>query len=174
MVDVDAPLNGAPGYGVFPTADDRHVAIGIMNEDHFWVGLCRALDLGAHEQLTNNERNRRVRELNADIADAISRLSQSDAPSGSPGTMSPPRPSSPSKRCSSIRTSASGERWSSVPTGDPRPARSSGSSRPPGGRPSVRRPQAQVNPAGCALDDSEAAAYDLGFGESSTQPVSTR
>jgi crotonobetainyl-CoA:carnitine CoA-transferase CaiB-like acyl-CoA transferase len=79
MVGVDAPLNGAPGYGVFPTADDRHVAIGIMNEDHFWVGLCRALDLGAHEHLTNAERNRRVRELNAAIADAISRLTQSDA-----------------------------------------------------------------------------------------------
>jgi alpha-methylacyl-CoA racemase len=78
MVDLDAPLNGAPGYGVFPTDDDGHVAIGIMNEDHFWVGLCRALDLG-HEQLTNAERNRRVHELNADIADAISRLTESEA-----------------------------------------------------------------------------------------------
>ena len=79
MVDLDAPLDGAPGYGVFPTADDRHVAIGIMNEDHFWVGLCRALDLGAHEHLTNAERNRRVHELNADIAAAISVLTESDA-----------------------------------------------------------------------------------------------
>ena len=53
MVGLDAPLSGAPGYGTFPTADDRHVALGIMNEDHFWVGLCRALDLrgprAAHE-----------------------------------------------------------------------------------------------------------------------------
>jgi crotonobetainyl-CoA:carnitine CoA-transferase CaiB-like acyl-CoA transferase len=79
MVDVDAPLNGAPGYGVFRTADDVHVAVGIMNEDHFWVGLCRALDLAAHEQLTNAERNRRVHELNEDIADAIGRLTQADA-----------------------------------------------------------------------------------------------
>ncbi len=79
MVDLDAPLNGAPGYGVFPTADDRHVAIGIMNEDHFWVGLCRALDLGAHETLANAERNRRVHELNSEIAAAISRLTQADA-----------------------------------------------------------------------------------------------
>jgi crotonobetainyl-CoA:carnitine CoA-transferase CaiB-like acyl-CoA transferase len=79
MVDLDAPLNGAPGYGVFPTADDRHVAIGIMNEDHFWVGLCRALELDAHERLTNAERNRRVHELNADIARAIGRLTESDA-----------------------------------------------------------------------------------------------
>ncbi len=79
MVGVDAPLSGAPGYGVFPTADDRHVAIGIMNEDHFWVGLCRALELNAHEQLGLAERNRRVHELNAAIADAISRLTEGEA-----------------------------------------------------------------------------------------------
>jgi crotonobetainyl-CoA:carnitine CoA-transferase CaiB-like acyl-CoA transferase len=79
MVGVEAPLAGVPGYGVFATADERHVALGIMNEDHFWVGLCRALDLTAHEQLTNTERNRQVRELNAAIAAAISRLTQSDA-----------------------------------------------------------------------------------------------
>ena len=79
MVDVDAPLNGAPGYGVFPTLDDRHVAIGIMNEDHFWVGLCRALDLEAHEQLTNSERSRRVGELNAAIAHSIGGLTRADA-----------------------------------------------------------------------------------------------
>jgi crotonobetainyl-CoA:carnitine CoA-transferase CaiB-like acyl-CoA transferase len=79
MVDVDAPLNGAPGYGVFRTADDVHVAVGIMNEDHFWVGLCRALDLTEHEQLTNNERNMVFREVNAAIGEAISRLSLSEA-----------------------------------------------------------------------------------------------
>jgi alpha-methylacyl-CoA racemase len=79
MVGVEAPLNGVPGYGVFPTADDRHVALGIMNEDHFWVGLCRALDLEAHEQLTNSERTGRVRELNAEIADAIRPLTQTEA-----------------------------------------------------------------------------------------------
>ncbi len=79
MVGLDAPLSGAPGYGTFPTADDRHVAIGIMNEDHFWAGLCRALDLHAHEHLTNAERNRRVHELNGVIADAIGRLTEQDA-----------------------------------------------------------------------------------------------
>lgn len=79
MVGVEAPLAGVPGYGVFPTADERHVAIGIMNEDHFWVGLCRALELHDHEQLTNAERNRRVHELNADIADVISRMTEDEA-----------------------------------------------------------------------------------------------
>jgi crotonobetainyl-CoA:carnitine CoA-transferase CaiB-like acyl-CoA transferase len=50
-----------------------------MNEDHFWVGLCRALDLHEHEQLSNAERNRRVHEMNGLIADTIGRLTQEDA-----------------------------------------------------------------------------------------------
>jgi crotonobetainyl-CoA:carnitine CoA-transferase CaiB-like acyl-CoA transferase len=78
MVGVERPLAGVPGYGVFPTADDRYVAIGIMNEDHFWVGLCRALDL-PHEGLSNRDRNARVRELNAEIATVISKLTEADA-----------------------------------------------------------------------------------------------
>jgi crotonobetainyl-CoA:carnitine CoA-transferase CaiB-like acyl-CoA transferase len=78
MVGVDRPLAGVPGYGVFPTADDRYVAIGIMNEDHFWVGLCRALDL-PHEGLSNGARNARVHELNAEIAAAIGALTEADA-----------------------------------------------------------------------------------------------
>ncbi len=79
MVGVDAPLAGVPGYGVFSTADDRHIALGIMNEDHFWIGLCRALDLTEHEHLTNAERNRRQRELNTSIASALGELTQADA-----------------------------------------------------------------------------------------------
>ena len=57
MVGLERPLRGAPGYGVFPTEDGGLVAIGIMNEDHFWVGLCRALGLAALEHLDNAERN---------------------------------------------------------------------------------------------------------------------
>jgi crotonobetainyl-CoA:carnitine CoA-transferase CaiB-like acyl-CoA transferase len=79
MVDVEKPLAGVPGYGIFPTADERHVAIGIMTEDHFWVGLCRALELHDHEQLGLAERNHRFREVNADIADVISRLTEEEA-----------------------------------------------------------------------------------------------
>ena len=78
MVGVERALAGVPGYGVFPTADDQHVAIGIMNEDHFWVGLCRALDL-PHEHLPNAERNHRVRELNAEIAAVLATLTQAEA-----------------------------------------------------------------------------------------------
>lgn len=79
MVDVEKPLAGLPGYGTFPTADGREVALGIMNEDHFWVGLCRALDLPEHAPLDRTERTRRLHEVNADIARAIRRLTQSEA-----------------------------------------------------------------------------------------------
>jgi crotonobetainyl-CoA:carnitine CoA-transferase CaiB-like acyl-CoA transferase len=79
MVGLDRPLRGAPGYGVFPTKDGGFVAIGIMNEDHFWVGLCRALGLDAHEHLDNAERNRRKSEVNALIGEVISELTTDDA-----------------------------------------------------------------------------------------------
>jgi crotonobetainyl-CoA:carnitine CoA-transferase CaiB-like acyl-CoA transferase len=79
MVGLDGPLRGAPGYGCFPTQDGGYVAIGIMNEDHFWVGLCRALELEGWEHLDNPERNRRVREINARIGEVISRLTQAEA-----------------------------------------------------------------------------------------------
>ena len=79
MVGLDGPLRGAPGYGIFPTKDGGYVAIGIMNEDHFWVGLCRALGLEAHEHLDNPERNRRVREVNALIGEVISELTEAEA-----------------------------------------------------------------------------------------------
>jgi crotonobetainyl-CoA:carnitine CoA-transferase CaiB-like acyl-CoA transferase len=78
MVGVERPLDGVPGYGVFPTSDTGHVAIGIMNEDHFWTGLCRALGL-PHGDLDNRGRNARVRELNREIAEAIARLPEAEA-----------------------------------------------------------------------------------------------
>jgi crotonobetainyl-CoA:carnitine CoA-transferase CaiB-like acyl-CoA transferase len=79
MVGLDRPLRGAPGYGIFPTKDGGYVAIGIMNEDHFWVGLCRALGLDSDEHLDNPARNRRVREVNARIAEVIGQLTEAEA-----------------------------------------------------------------------------------------------
>jgi crotonobetainyl-CoA:carnitine CoA-transferase CaiB-like acyl-CoA transferase len=79
MEGVEAPLAGVPGYGVFPTADDRYVALGIMNEDHFWVGLCQALGLHDHQQLGRTERHGRTHELNGVIADAMSHLTEEEA-----------------------------------------------------------------------------------------------
>jgi crotonobetainyl-CoA:carnitine CoA-transferase CaiB-like acyl-CoA transferase len=77
MIGVERPLAGVPGYGVFPTADGGQVAIGIMNEDHFWVGLCRALEL-PYEALANPERTARVHALNAEIAEVIARLDHAE------------------------------------------------------------------------------------------------
>jgi crotonobetainyl-CoA:carnitine CoA-transferase CaiB-like acyl-CoA transferase len=78
MAGVEAPLSGAPGYGVYPTADRGYVAVGTVNEDHFWAGLCRALGLSEHEHMPLAERNRRVAELNEGIARVISALSLDD------------------------------------------------------------------------------------------------
>jgi crotonobetainyl-CoA:carnitine CoA-transferase CaiB-like acyl-CoA transferase len=77
MVGVERPLAGVPGYGVFPTADGRHLALGIMNEDHFWAGLCDALDL-PHGGLPNGERTARVQELNGEIAAVLATLTQAE------------------------------------------------------------------------------------------------
>jgi crotonobetainyl-CoA:carnitine CoA-transferase CaiB-like acyl-CoA transferase len=79
MVGLDRPLQGAPGYGTFPTKDGGYVAIGIMNEDHFWVGLCRALGLDTYEHLDNPARNRRVHEVNGRIAQVIGELTEAEA-----------------------------------------------------------------------------------------------
>lgn len=79
MVGVDKPLAGVPGYGAFATADGRHIAIGIMNEQHFWLGLCRALDLPELATLSLNERQGRVEEMNARFAERIARLTQREA-----------------------------------------------------------------------------------------------
>jgi crotonobetainyl-CoA:carnitine CoA-transferase CaiB-like acyl-CoA transferase len=79
MVGLDRPLKGAPGYGTFRTRDGGWVALGIMNEDHFWGGLCRALGLDGEELLDNAERNRRVREINARIGEVIGELTQAEA-----------------------------------------------------------------------------------------------
>ena len=79
MVGLDLPMQGAPGYGVFPTKDERYVALGIMNEDHFWVGLCRALGLDDLEALDNPERNGRTVEINNRIGAVIAELTEADA-----------------------------------------------------------------------------------------------
>lgn len=78
MVGVEKELAGMPGYGVFATADGQHVALGIMNEDHFWAGLCRALEL-PHAEMANGERVRRVLEINAEVAAVIATLTQAEA-----------------------------------------------------------------------------------------------
>ncbi|HUO48912.1 MAG TPA: CaiB/BaiF CoA-transferase family protein [Acidimicrobiales bacterium] len=73
------PMNGLPGYGVYPTADDRYLALGVLAEPHFWAGLCAALQLDALAGIELNERIRRKEELDAEVAAAIARRTQAEA-----------------------------------------------------------------------------------------------
>jgi crotonobetainyl-CoA:carnitine CoA-transferase CaiB-like acyl-CoA transferase len=46
--DEGASASGpVPGYGLFTTADDGQVALGVLSEQHFWSALCS--ELGLHE-----------------------------------------------------------------------------------------------------------------------------
>ena len=60
-----------PGYGLFATADGGQVALGVVNEQHFWDALCTELGLGAQVGLDVEERIRRGAELQAAIAAAV-------------------------------------------------------------------------------------------------------
>lgn len=66
-----AKPSAVPGYGLFATADGKQVALGVVNEPHFWAGLCTALDLGALAGLGFEERTRRGAELQEAVADAV-------------------------------------------------------------------------------------------------------
>jgi crotonobetainyl-CoA:carnitine CoA-transferase CaiB-like acyl-CoA transferase len=41
----DEPMPKLPSYGSFRTADGGWVTLGVIDEQHFWAGLCDALDL---------------------------------------------------------------------------------------------------------------------------------
>ena len=60
-----------PGYGLFATADGGHVALGVVNEQHFWSKLCEGLALGALADLGFEERCRRGAELQRAVGDAV-------------------------------------------------------------------------------------------------------
>jgi crotonobetainyl-CoA:carnitine CoA-transferase CaiB-like acyl-CoA transferase len=60
-----------PGYGIFTTADGGQIALGVVNEQHFWKALCEALDLGDVADLDFATRSRQGAELQNTIANAI-------------------------------------------------------------------------------------------------------
>jgi crotonobetainyl-CoA:carnitine CoA-transferase CaiB-like acyl-CoA transferase len=66
-----AATRAIPGYGTFATADGGWVALGVLDEDPFWAGLCAALGLGDHAALTFAERVARTEELQPLVASAI-------------------------------------------------------------------------------------------------------
>jgi CoA:oxalate CoA-transferase len=66
----DDPSGTVPGYGLFSTADGGQIALGVVNEQHFWSALCAELgrdDLGG---MHFGERTRRGDELQAAVAAA--------------------------------------------------------------------------------------------------------
>jgi alpha-methylacyl-CoA racemase len=67
-----APAPGPiPGYGLFATADGGQVALGVLNEQHFWVSLCKELNLDTVADLGFEERCGRGAELQGAITEAI-------------------------------------------------------------------------------------------------------
>ena len=52
------PAQAVPGYGLFTTADGRQVALGVVNEDHFWARLCAALATGRPRRTSTSRSGR--------------------------------------------------------------------------------------------------------------------
>jgi crotonobetainyl-CoA:carnitine CoA-transferase CaiB-like acyl-CoA transferase len=68
----DDPSAPMPGYGLFSTIDGGQVALGVLNEQHFWESLCEELALGeALAGLGFDERCQRGTELQAVVTRAI-------------------------------------------------------------------------------------------------------
>jgi crotonobetainyl-CoA:carnitine CoA-transferase CaiB-like acyl-CoA transferase len=62
-----------PGYGIFATADDGQVALGVLSEQHFWSNLCAELGLDDLAPLTFGDRSARGAEMQRAVAEAIAR-----------------------------------------------------------------------------------------------------
>jgi crotonobetainyl-CoA:carnitine CoA-transferase CaiB-like acyl-CoA transferase len=62
-----------PGYGVFDTADNGQVALGVISEQHFWSNLCVELGLDDLAPLTFEDRSARGAETQGAVAEAIVR-----------------------------------------------------------------------------------------------------
>ena len=67
----DGPARVIPGYGLFATADGGQIALGVMNEQHFWASLCGALGLGPFSALGFDDRCQRGDELQKAVAGAV-------------------------------------------------------------------------------------------------------
>ncbi len=67
----EGPSQPVPGYGLFSTADDGQVALGVLSEQHFWTDLCAELGLGDLAGLGFEERSARGSEMQRHVATAI-------------------------------------------------------------------------------------------------------
>jgi crotonobetainyl-CoA:carnitine CoA-transferase CaiB-like acyl-CoA transferase len=75
----DSRSAGSPGYGVFRTADDRWLALGVLGEARLWDGICRALGLDDLVGLSFADRLARQAEVDGSIAGAVLGLDRDDA-----------------------------------------------------------------------------------------------
>jgi crotonobetainyl-CoA:carnitine CoA-transferase CaiB-like acyl-CoA transferase len=67
-----SPASGpVPGYGIFDTADGAQIALGVINEQHFWSNLCAELGLDDLAPLTFAQRSARGAESQKAVAAAI-------------------------------------------------------------------------------------------------------
>lgn len=72
-------VSGWPGYGVFRCADDRHVAIGVLAEDHLWRSVCDALGLDDLRDVVYADRLGCIARCNDAVARALGALARDDA-----------------------------------------------------------------------------------------------
>jgi crotonobetainyl-CoA:carnitine CoA-transferase CaiB-like acyl-CoA transferase len=62
---------GSPGYGVYRTADDQWISLGVLAEPRLWEAICGALAVDELALLTFAERLARTNEINATLAERI-------------------------------------------------------------------------------------------------------
>ncbi len=74
----DPESEAVPGYGLFATADGGQVALGVVNEQHFWSALCTELGLEEHAHLEFGARCARGGELQRALGAAIAARRRDD------------------------------------------------------------------------------------------------
>lgn len=60
-----------PGYGIFPTKDEKFITLSIFYEDHFWRNLCGVIGREDLADLKTMERQKRKSELQQILVEAI-------------------------------------------------------------------------------------------------------
>lgn len=71
-----AALPLLPHYGVFETADDHHLTLANVQEDHFWAALCGALGLEELAELDLGERMVRREELRVAVSTRVGAMTR--------------------------------------------------------------------------------------------------
>jgi crotonobetainyl-CoA:carnitine CoA-transferase CaiB-like acyl-CoA transferase len=62
-----------PGYGIYATADDRQLTLSIAGEDPMWQALCDLIGLPQFRELTEEQRESRVLEIDPLVRQAVRR-----------------------------------------------------------------------------------------------------